>query len=69
MDYNSTHITATFYAGTISTTINVPVTKDIISEDDIETFDLILTIPPSLKFVFLGSISRAIGSIIDNTSK
>ena len=69
MDYNSTPITATFPAGTNSTTINIPVTKDIISEDDLETFDLILTIPPSLKSVFPGSINKTIGSIIDNTSK
>ena len=69
MDYNSTPITATFAAGTNSTTINVPVIKDIISEDDVETFDLILTIPSSLKSVFSGSISKAFGNIIDNTSK
>ena len=69
MDYTSTPITATFPAGTNSTTINIPVTRDVISEDDLETFDLILTIPPSLKSVFPGSISKTVGSIIDNTSK
>ena len=69
VDYVSTPITATFPAGTNSTTINVPVIKDVISEDDLETFDLIFIIPSSLKSVFTGSIDRAVGNIIDNTSK
>ena len=68
VDYISTPITATFPAGTNITTINVSVTRDIISEDS-ETFDLRFTIPSSLKAVLPGSIDRAVGRIDDNTSK
>ena len=68
VDYNSTPITATFAAGTNSTTINVLVTRDIISEDS-ETFDLKFTIPSSLKAVHRGGTDRAVGRIDDNTSK
>ena len=68
MDYSSIPITATFPAGVNSTTINVPVTKDVIVEET-ETFDLNFTIPSSLKRVMMGNISRALGNIIDNTSK
>ena len=68
MDYISTPITATFPAGNSSTTINVSVTRDIISEDS-ETFDLRFTIPSLLKAVLPGSIDRAVGRIDDNTSK
>lgn len=69
MDYTSTPITATFTAGTTSTTINVPVTNDSIAEDS-ETFDLSITIPPSLSGdVVIGSSSIAFGNITDMSSK
>ena len=68
MDYISTPITATFPAGSSSTTINVSVTRDIISEYS-ETFDIRFTIPSSLKAVVSGNIDRAVGRIDDNTSK
>ena len=66
VDYISTPITATFPAGTNSTTINVPVTRDNISEYA-ETFDLKLTIPSSLQLST--GTDRAVGRIDDNTSK
>jgi len=68
VDYTSTPITATFTAGTTSTTIDVPVTSDNATEDS-ETFDLLLTIPPSLSSIVLGDISTAIGNITDSTSR
>ena len=68
MDYTSTPITATFTAGTTSTKIDVPVTRDAISEN-VETFDLTITIPSSLNGVFDRFITTAVGTIIDNTSK
>ena len=69
MDYISTPIIATFVANTTSTTINVPVTKDVIAEES-ETFDLNFTIP-SLPCgrVIPGNITTAVGNIIDDTSK
>ena len=66
MDYTSTPITATFTAGTTSTSINVPVTMDDIVERP-ETFDLTLTIPSSL-YVLPGNIPMAAGNITDTTS-
>ena len=69
MDYDSTPLTATFTAGSTSTTVNVPVIKDDIAEQ-IETFDLIFIIPPSLKDrVISGTIITAVGNITDSTSK
>ena len=69
MDYTSTPITATFTAGTTSTTIDVPVTRDNVAEGQ-ELFDIGLTIPSSLSGdVVLGSVTAASGSIIDNTGK
>ena len=67
MDYTSTPITATFTAGTTSTTVDVPVTKDNIGEG-LETFDLSFTlIPSSPSGIESGSITTAIGQIIDTT--
>ena len=69
VDYISTPITATFAASTTRTTINVPVTKDNIAEES-ETFDLTLTIPPSLSGqVIPVQITKAVGVISDDTSK
>ena len=68
-DYNSTPINATFTAGTTSTTVNVPLINDSIAEGP-ETFNLNVTIPPSLSGqVELGTIIEAVGYIIDDTSK
>jgi len=66
VDYTSTPITATFPAGTNSTTISVPVTMDNIAEQS-ETFDLSLTITG--ENILPGDIIRAIGNITDATSK
>ena len=69
MDYTSTPIIATFAANTTNTTIKVPVTRDIIAEE-LETFDLTFIIPPSLSGqVIPGKITKAVGVIIDDTSK
>ena len=69
MDYTSTPITATFTAGTNSTTINISVKKDNIVEES-ETFNLSLTISTSLNDrVTLGDISTATVTITDDTSK
>ena len=52
-----------------STTIKVPVTKDIVAEE-LEAFDLTFIIPPSLSNqVILGKITKAVGVITDDTSK
>ena len=60
---------ATFTAGTNSTTVTVPLINDSIAEGP-ETFDLTITIPPSLSGqVELGTITEAVGYIIDDTSK
>ena len=67
MDYTSTPITATFTAGTTSTTVNISVTRDNIGEG-LETFDLSFTvIPSSPSDVEPGSITTAVGQIIDKT--
>ena len=69
MDYNSTPITSTFTIGSTSTTVNVPVIEDNIVEE-LETFDITFTIPSSLRDrVMLGTITKAMCSITDNTSK
>ena len=69
VDYTSTPINAIFAARTTSTTINVPVTKDNIAEES-ETFDLTFNISPSLSGqVIPGKITKAVGRIIDNTSR
>ena len=68
MDYTSTPITATFTAGTNSTTIGIPVTIDDIAEGP-ETFDLTLTIPSSLGSVSDRIIARAVATITDDTGK
>ena len=60
---------ATFAARATSTTVNVPLINDSIVEGP-ETFDLSITIPPSLSGqVKLGTITEAIGYILDDTSK
>jgi len=69
VDYDSTPITATFTAGTNSTTVNVPVTNDSIAEKS-ETFDLNFNIPSSLSGrVMPGTITKAVGNITDDTGK
>ena len=69
VDYTSAPIDATIATNTTSTTINVPVNKDNIAEES-ETFDLTLTIPPSLNSqVVPGKITTAVGVITDDTSK
>ena len=69
MDYTSTPITATFTAGTTSTTIDIPVTMDSILEHS-ETFTLSITIPPALNGnVVPGDIATAVGNISDISSK
>ena len=60
---------ATISAISTSTTVNVPLINDSIAEG-LETFDLSITIPPSLSGqVELGTITEAIGNIIDDTGK
>jgi len=69
VDYTSNPIIATFNAGTNSTTINIPVTKDDIAEKS-ETFNLVFTIPSSLhNRVTPGTISTATATITDNTGE
>ena len=69
MDYNSTSLNATFTAGSTSTTVNVSVIKyDIV--EGLETFDLTFAIPSSFDDkVIPGNITKAVGNIIDDTSK
>ena len=68
-DYDSTTIMATFTAGTTSTTVSVPLINDSIAEGP-ETFDLSITIPLSLSGqVEFGTITEAVGYILDDTSK
>ena len=67
MDYTSTPITATFTAGTTSTTINIPVTIDDIVEGT-EMFNLVVNINSSKIDVILGIQNTAIVFIHDSTS-
>jgi len=65
VDYTSTPITATFTAGTTSTTIDIPVTMDDIAEGS-ETFTLRFSIPQSLNSLLVpGEIATTIATIID----
>ena len=69
IDYNSTPINATFPAGVNSTTVNISIFMDNIVERP-EMFDLSFTIPSSLSGrVIFGTKSKAVGNIIDDTSK
>ena len=69
MDYNSTSVIATFPARTTVTTVNISLINDSIVEGP-ETFDLTITIPVSLHGqVILGTDSKAIGNITDDTGK
>ena len=69
MDYDITPITATFIAGTTTTAVTVSLINDTIVEGP-ETFDLTITIPPSLNSrVILGTVTKATGNITDNTGK
>ena len=70
MDYDETPITATFIAGTTTTAVNVSLINDTIVEG-LETFDLTITIPPSLSGrVILGTVTtKATGNITDDTGK
>lgn len=66
MDYAPNPITATFTAGTNSTTINVPVIMDDIVEGT-EMFNLFIVSPPSDSDVILDRQSTAIVNIYDST--
>ena len=66
MDYTSTPITATFTAGTTSTTVNIPLTMDDVVEGT-EMFNLNITIPLSENGTRLGKQSTAIVYIYDST--
>ena len=69
MDYNTSHIPATFIAGSTSTTVNIPLFSDNTVEGP-ETFKLNITIPPPLSGrVTLGTITEAVGNISDDTGK
>ena len=69
VDYYSNPIFASFNAGANITKINISVINDNITEET-ETFNLILTnISSPTGQVVLGSISKATGSIVDDTSK
>ena len=69
VDYNSANVDVTFIGGSNITIVKIPVIMDDIVERS-ETFDLKITIPSSLKDqVIPGNITKAVGSIIDNTSK
>ena len=83
VDYTSTPIDAIFAVGSTNTTINIPVTKDNISEPT-ETFSLNFNIPLSLRNrvhtdfniplslhnrVHAGSPNTATGNIEDSTGK
>ena len=60
---------ATIVAGTSGSIVNIQVMDDKIVEKN-ETFDINLNIPPALSpGVVAGSITRAIITIIDTTSK
>ena len=60
---------ATFTAGITSTAVNVPLISDSVAEVP-ETFNLNITIPPSLSGqVELGTITEAVGYITDDTSE
>ena len=66
MDYTSTPITATFTAGTTSTTVNIPLTMDDIVEGT-EMFNLNIIIPLSENSTILGKQSTTIVYIYDST--
>ena len=69
VDYDSNPTFASFNAGANITKINISVINDNITEET-ETFNLILTnISSPTGQVVLGSISKATGSIVDDTSK
>ena len=68
VDYISEPITAVFIAGTNRTSVDVPVTRDGIAEGS-EMFDLTFTIPSTVKAVIPGSVTRAVGTILDIESK
>ena len=69
MDYDSTPVTATFIAGTTRAMVNILLTMDGIVEAP-ETFDLIFTIPSSLRGqVIPGTATKAAAIITDDDSK
>ena len=68
MDYNSTPINVTLAAGTLSSTINISVTIDNISEQS-EMFILTLNVSSLIDVDVLENASIAICTIIDDTSK
>ena len=66
MDYNPNPITATFIAGTNSTTINVPVIMDDIVEGT-EMFKLSIVSPPLDSDIILDRQNIATVNIYDST--
>ena len=67
-DYTSVPITATFTAGTISTTVYVPISNDNDTEET-EKFNLNIIVPYSHDGRFiLGDRATAIGKILDRSS-
>ena len=62
-------LTASFASMTIMSNVSVPVSSDMILEGN-EEFNLALTIPSSVgRGIELGSITTAVGVIMDSTSK
>ena len=69
VDYISIPIIASFATSVTNATINIPVTKDNITEES-ETFDLSFAIPLSLSGqVIPGKIATAVGKIVDDSGK
>ena len=68
-DFSSTPLTATILAGATTTTVRVPVMSDNIVEGD-EIFSMSLNVSSSLgPGTVAGSVTNAIGIILDSTSK
>lgn len=63
VDFNTSPLTATFASGAVVSRVSVPVFADSQIESN-EQFDLMLTIPSSLRE---GLITMATGIIIDST--
>ena len=67
MDYTSNPVNATFPAGTITATINIPITNDSHTEE-LETFDLRITVPPPIdRRLSVRGITTAVGRIFDRS--
>ena len=69
MDFDNIPLTATFASGMTMSNVSVPVMMDNIIEGH-EEFDLTLNVSSSLApAITAGSTDRAVGVIIDSTSK